>query len=416
VSFALTTDDALLIWDDGEVTGFPADTVVDADAALRSDTVASTPTGPWYDHGTPEHAYLTLYRLLPGAHVSGDAPEIPTYPDELGGDEALVEARWDPHVHPRGRGGRWIDRPWHSLRDESMEPGDVPQDTPQQKAVLRQNRTARTVRERFPVGTRVIVTPGAGAEPRPGAQMGTVRRHVPQTNAQGGYLVVAWDSGVEGRISPGSVRSVGESHEPGLPSISDLLDSLERQAHANEATVTPVLQQVVAAQGGRMEGLHNRLKTREGIESKFRRRRRIMPDATDAEVAGAVNDALRYTAVFPDDRYVTGIEQTLEALREAGFTADQIENFWSSDNNYVGVHALVRDRTGFGFELQFHTPESFETKQGEHVLYEQMRETDNPATARRLYDQMVGIAQRVVRPVRVEQVGVLAPRLAPAFG
>jgi ADP-ribosyltransferase exoenzyme len=613
VSFALTTDDALLIWDDGDVTGFPADTVVDADAALRSDTVASTPTGPWYDKGTPEHAYLTLYRLLPGAHVSGDAPEIPTYPDELQQPERVEEARYEPRLHPRNRFGRWIrvhfnddrkpltlglehrgldlnliqghyvdaegapttvggythetvatheishieelkpsyetgklerkplltdgpakehldflflsrDPPWvGSLTKDEQQAlnvwtsqegfaalnsalrGGTADTTTYDRVTDRQGppplyepvqHDERTVEEWSKLidsaiakapptteglslfvyrGVRNLAAIFGSDGPRVGQRI-TDRGYVsttpdvslarrfafstdvpwmPGTPEQPGILEIdtepglraGWMAGVFGSgfseltLPRGSTYEVtdirdelgeevgerstvvemklvppGESMEPGVPTVGDLLDGLERQAHANEATVTPVLQQVVAAQGGRMEGLHNRLKTREGIESKFRRRRRIMPDATDAEVAGAVNDALRYTAVFPDDRYVTGIEQTLEALRKAGFTADQIENFWSPDNNYVGVHALVRDRTGFGFELQFHTPESFETKQGEHVLYEQMRETDNPATARRLYDQMVGIAQRVVRPVRVEQVGVLAPRLAPAFG
>lgn len=71
-------------------------------------------------------------------------------------------------------------------------------DTPQQRAALRQSRTARKVRERFPEGTRV--TAGAGE--------GTVKRHVPQGNAQGGHLVVLWDNGVTGRHSPIALRRV----------------------------------------------------------------------------------------------------------------------------------------------------------------------------------------------------------------
>ena len=60
------------------------------------------------------------------------------------------------------------------------------QDTPQHKAVLRQCNTARKVRARFGAGTRVRST--AGVE-------GTVHRHVPGSNAQGGTVVVDWDSG-----------------------------------------------------------------------------------------------------------------------------------------------------------------------------------------------------------------------------
>jgi GNAT superfamily N-acetyltransferase len=130
---------------------------------------------------------------------------------------------------PARGGGRWaveIDGKWISNEDTLVQakakademqglsskpegPGvEKPEDTPQQKMALRTNRAARKVRERFGPGTRVVVTPGAGAEPRGGAQTGTVRRHVPGTNAQGGYLVVQWDNGREGRINPSSVQRV----------------------------------------------------------------------------------------------------------------------------------------------------------------------------------------------------------------
>lgn len=83
------------------------------------------------------------------------------------------------------------------------------EDTPQQKAILRQSATARKVRRMYPAGTRVEGTSGAGGEGRGG--YGTVRRHVPMTNAQGGTLTVEWDSGHVGRVSPGSVRKVEEA-------------------------------------------------------------------------------------------------------------------------------------------------------------------------------------------------------------
>ncbi len=71
-------------------------------------------------------------------------------------------------------------------------------DTPQQKSILRRSRTARKVRAMYPEGTRVTS----------GKAEGTVRRHVPGTNAQGGYLVVEWDSGYTGRISAISIKEV----------------------------------------------------------------------------------------------------------------------------------------------------------------------------------------------------------------
>lgn len=64
-------------------------------------------------------------------------------------------------------------------------------DTPQQRAILRQSAAARKARARFPEGTRVDS----------GAAHGTVVRHVPGNNAQGGTIVVRWDNGTIGRHS-----------------------------------------------------------------------------------------------------------------------------------------------------------------------------------------------------------------------
>ena len=75
-------------------------------------------------------------------------------------------------------------------------------DTPQQKAVLRQSPTARRVRKMWPAGARVTA---AGHDT---GVLGTIQRHVPMTNAQGGDLVVLWDNGTTGRHSPIALRLV----------------------------------------------------------------------------------------------------------------------------------------------------------------------------------------------------------------
>lgn len=83
------------------------------------------------------------------------------------------------------------------MKPTEPEEGDMNWiDTPQQQAILRQSRTARRVRRDFPQGTRV----------RTRVMSGTVYRHVPHTNAQGGVLVVDWDNGVRGRVSPVAVE------------------------------------------------------------------------------------------------------------------------------------------------------------------------------------------------------------------
>jgi hypothetical protein len=74
-----------------------------------------------------------------------------------------------------------------------------PHDTPEQRRILRSSKKARKTRGRFPAGTRVVGVVGG--------ETGTVRRHVPCLDSQGGYLVVRWDrTGHEGRVGPITVE------------------------------------------------------------------------------------------------------------------------------------------------------------------------------------------------------------------
>jgi hypothetical protein len=72
-------------------------------------------------------------------------------------------------------------------------------DTKQQAAVLRQSKTAQAVRRQFPEGTRVRPNQSVYAGL---TTTGVVKRHIPMTDAQGGVLVVEWDNGTTGRMSP----------------------------------------------------------------------------------------------------------------------------------------------------------------------------------------------------------------------
>jgi hypothetical protein len=94
--------------------------------------------------------------------------------------------------------------------------------TSQQAAALRHNPVARSVRLAFPVGARVEGLAGSG----PTGALGTVKRHVVQNNAQGGYLVVKWDNGEVGRHSAISLRVV-EGEGAGAEHYVQVFDAVQ---------------------------------------------------------------------------------------------------------------------------------------------------------------------------------------------
>ena len=119
MSFALLTDEGHIAWEDGKLTGTPPWAVSEAEDAMRErDWIGATPTGPWFERGTPEHAWLVLRSLAPRAEVGGDPPKLGGYGDELEQGQPVQEAvavplhgrvTFDPKLHPRDRLGRWRD-------------------------------------------------------------------------------------------------------------------------------------------------------------------------------------------------------------------------------------------------------------------------------------------------------------------
>lgn len=194
-----------------------------------------------------------------------------------------------------------------------------------------------------------------------------------------------------------------------------VIDRLQEQAREAEQRVTAKLVATASKSGGEMRGLDFRLKERASIESKVRRKREKMPLATDQERAYSITDTLRYTTVLPPDSYVEGIKATISELKKEGFAPDEFENFWAhADDDYDGVHVILKDESGFRFELQFHTPDSFDLKMGPLLsLYHDFREEQDAKKRLVFWDKMVALSKGLERPPGVEAIGVPAGKKRP---
>jgi hypothetical protein len=124
--------------------------------------------------------------------------------------------------------------------------------------------------------------------------------------------------------------------------------------------------------GARLVGLEHRLKGIERFKEKVADEWRAMPDRSVSEIAGQAHDAVRYTYQLAMDRYVDGYWSLCGRVKEAGYELESSHNFWS-DTQYKGINTRWRTEQGQLFELQFHTPESFEAKQLTHEAYERIR-------------------------------------------
>jgi hypothetical protein len=133
--------------------------------------------------------------------------------------------------------------------------------------------------------------------------------------------------------------------------------------------------------GADLVGLEYRLKGEDRFKEKVAEEVRAKPERSIREVADRIPDAVRYTYQLERDRYVDGYWEVRGQLEQQGHELMLSRNSWGSPE-YKGINTRWRTEEGQLFEVQFHTPESFEAKQLTHEAYERLRSGKEPDAER----------------------------------
>jgi hypothetical protein len=111
------------------------------------------------------------------------------------------------------------------------------------------------------------------------------------------------------------------------------------------------------------------------------------PDRDVDQLAPAIHDAIRYTFIFDLPNYVEGVSAAEQKLTAQGYRLRLRKPSWE-DSGYKGVNSRWQDPSGHvQFEVQFHTPESWDAKQATHDLYEKMADPRTTAPQRHLLEE-----------------------------
>lgn len=145
------------------------------------------------------------------------------------------------------------------------------------------------------------------------------------------------------------------------------------EARSQEPQVTQDLQSFEDDRG-KLVGLDFRLKSQESLA------RKILLDAHTEEIsldesASKIRDVLRYTLCMNPDDYVSKATEVLKGLESKGYVVVKFKNTWDNDI-YKGINTNIKAPSGIVFELQLHTPDSFEVKENNHRYYEIARSED----------------------------------------
>ncbi|WP_200996826.1 hypothetical protein [Mycobacteroides chelonae] len=328
-------------------------------------------TGTKSSGGTdaPGHSTATKPKAPPSPH-SADSPSTATKDAAAGGVPTKEKrALTDPKPGTRdtaqasGASGGGVGP------EADHKPGGKPASTPPGHAAKTGENGSNTLRPKHVEGHKEGEHSGAKGEQRPS----------PSTNGE-------W-----------------KSHSGGASLNSEqnaAADKFLEQARRAEPRITQSLRGIVDnAPGSQLTGLGKRLKTEESFKRKLYTSIVTTPNLSTAEHLSDMKDSVRYTVQSPHELYTANTQQAIDRLVAQGYEPVKFKNTWDKPG-YQGINSFWREpTTGHTFEVQFHTPASFDTKTQAHSLYEEERLPDtSPQRANELQQKLNHVFDSVPRP------------------
>lgn len=194
-----------------------------------------------------------------------------------------------------------------------------------------------------------------------------------------------------------SIKSVNDAKQ--------LLDYIEKV----EPYLTSLIVKQATRTNGEVVGLQYRLKKRDKLDGKLRKKG---GDAT------AVRDALRYTILYSPEHYVRGVQSVFDSLRrnrKMTFKMNFIKVRWCRGDLYRGINTswIFRQTSGkeqsntYAFELQFHTRDSLQAKEAIHSLYDKFEELQ--CDSKTISSQSFPKCHKIINRMRVRMDKVKTP-------
>lgn len=129
------------------------------------------------------------------------------------------------------------------------------------------------------------------------------------------------------------------------------------------------------------------------------------PEESASDLASQIHDGIRYTFIFDSEHYTNGVKEACTLIGRAGCELDVMANRWGGEE-YRGINSRWHhEASGQLFEIQFHTPESWEVKQTTHDAYERASDqTTSIEEVELLRAHQRGLARSLIPPERSEDI------------
>ena len=172
--------------------------------------------------------------------------------------------------------------------------------------------------------------------------------------------------------------------------------AIHKRAKEKEPKITQDIFDCVFANGCEMHGLENRLKSVDSISRK-------------SKLGKQVNDAVRYTAILPDESFVKKYKAIKYSMEKKGYTEIKCKNYFQEyrlgNVNHKAVQCSYKDKDGYIFEMQFQTKASQKAKDKKVPLYEEARDPNTSEERKtELIRQMRQLADNVYDPPGIDKI------------
>lgn len=192
-------------------------------------------------------------------------------------------------------------------------------------------------------------------------------------------------------IVPPDVQIRGFPELEDVSRLEPVIEKLYQLARETELTITPMLKKLASKSNGKLVDLEHKFKDRSSVirillnyagNDKYSIIQSLLEEPEKGveqllelytsfeEKSKIIRDALRYKMIFPASKYSTGIIETLNKFQKDGYKEVSIQNYWQKGDTFQGIIGIFETpNTSFKFEIQFHTPESYDVKSKAHQYY-----------------------------------------------
>ncbi len=192
--------------------------------------------------------------------------------------------------------------------------------------------------------------------------------------------------------------------EPVKENLSLSVDKIVEKSQKIEPTITADINNIAIKAGGKLVGLENRLKSPSSIKRKIEAE--VADGFSKSQSLNKIRDAIRYKTVFKEKDFVTRYKAMQYLLAIKGYKTIIVKNTWKNDSAYKGVNTFIQNEDGDIFEMQYHTQQSFDLKNGLlHKLYKQFRNPKTPFHEKeKLLLEMRKLSSKIKVPKGIELI------------